>query len=137
MECQRCGLQGRSVDIPKVHGNANDYDELPRTVPEGGDQPPNCVRCEARDWWIWLMEHGRHGTMGRYDDPIEAGFQRLMYDMMDRMEDNRVATGMVETEQNFLELFKQRFMRLRIERERYISRYVNNHILSAGRDSWL
>ncbi|KAH6606956.1 hypothetical protein Trco_006109 [Trichoderma cornu-damae] len=136
MECQRCGLQGRAIDIPKAHGNASDFDQLPRTVPEGGNQPDHCVRCEARDWWIWQVEHGRHGLLGRQDDPIEAGFQRLMYDMMDHMEDNRVPTGMVEVEQQLLGLFQRRFMQLRRERERYIERYLTNRLLGAGRDSW-
>ncbi|RFU75711.1 hypothetical protein TARUN_6470 [Trichoderma arundinaceum] len=136
MECQRCGLQGRAVDIPKAHGNAHDFEELPRTVPEGGDQPANCFRCEARDWWIWQVEHGRHGQLGPQDDPMEAGFQRLMYDMMDHMEDNRVPTGMVEVEQQLLGLFQRRFMQLRRERERYIERYVTNRLMGAGRDSW-
>ncbi|KAL7943393.1 hypothetical protein V8C42DRAFT_328920 [Trichoderma barbatum] len=134
MECQRCGVQGRWADIPKEYGDPNDYQELPQTVPEGGDLPSNCLRCSARDWWISRVERGQHGLP--FHNRIESDFQRLMYHMMDRMEDDRVAMGMVEMEQQLLVLFKQNFMRLLEEREKHISRYMYNHMSSAVTYSW-
>ncbi|KAL7904659.1 hypothetical protein GGI35DRAFT_462329 [Trichoderma velutinum] len=134
MECQRCKVEARCVAIPKEH---DDSEQVPLTKSElsGGEMPSICVRCEARHWWIWKVEHGRHGLPSR--DVIESDFQRLMYHMMDRMEDDGVAMGMVEMEQQLLVLFKEHFMRLLEEREQHISRYVRNHLLSSTNHPWL
>ncbi|KAM0256085.1 hypothetical protein ACHAQJ_005172 [Trichoderma viride] len=134
MECQRCGDQSRVMDIPKAYDSRDDFEELSRTVPAGANRSANCIRCDAREWWIGQVKERLQDPLVQHD-PVEAGFQRLMYDIMDQLEDDFMPTGMVEVEQLLLTLFQRMFMRLLRERERNIEWYVANQ-LRGGRSSW-
>ncbi|UKZ51192.1 hypothetical protein TrVGV298_004948 [Trichoderma virens] len=132
MECQQCGDLGRCVAIPKDH---DDVGEFPLTVPEGGEKASICLRCEARKVWIWKVEHGQHGQPSR--NVIETDFERLVYHMMDCVEDDGAAMGMAEMEQQLLVLFKENFMRLLEAREQYISQYTHDVLLKSTSYPWL
>ncbi|KAF3075364.1 hypothetical protein CFAM422_002463 [Trichoderma lentiforme] len=122
-ECQGCKAQARWVAIPKDN---DDLNEVPPTESErpGKELPSLCVRCEARRCWIFDVDRGRHGLPSR--GVIDSDFQRLMYHMMDRLEDRKMAMGMDEMERELLVLFNEHFMRLLDARERYISRYAHD-----------
>ncbi|KAL7953024.1 hypothetical protein V8C34DRAFT_72015 [Trichoderma compactum] len=119
--CRECQAQARWVTIPMEH---NDVEEVPPTILElaGEKLPSTCVRCEARRWWTFNMDHGRHGLPSR--GVIDSDFQRLMCHMMERSEKEHMAMGMVEMEEQLLVLFKEHFMRLLEAREQYISQYA-------------
>ncbi|KAK4083710.1 uncharacterized protein Triagg1_1372 [Trichoderma aggressivum f. europaeum] len=123
MVCQECQTQTHWATIPRDH---DDLREVPATMPElpGEKLPPMCVRCEARRFWKFNVDHGRHGLPSRGE--IDSDFQRLMCHMMEHSEDEHMAMGMVEMEEQLLVLFKENFMRLLEARERYISEYAQN-----------
>ncbi|KAL6833634.1 hypothetical protein J3E69DRAFT_145933 [Trichoderma sp. SZMC 28015] len=122
-ECQGCKAQARWVAIPKDNDDSN---EVPPTASEHPDKelPSLCVRCEARKWWIFAVDHGRHGLPSR--GVIDSDFQRLMYHMMERLEAQNMAMGMDEMERELLVLFNEHFMRLLEKREQYISEYAHD-----------
>ncbi|KAL7935129.1 hypothetical protein V8C35DRAFT_326846 [Trichoderma chlorosporum] len=120
IQCPRCGVHGAILNIPREQ---SDPEELPRIGIDEGENAALCLRCEAREWWIGKVERGRHGLPHR--DKIVSDFQMFMYHMMERMEDDGVAMGIVEVEQQLLVLLKENFMRLFQERERQISRYIS------------
>ncbi|KAH0528190.1 hypothetical protein TsFJ059_003084 [Trichoderma semiorbis] len=115
--------QARWVAIPKDN---DDLNEVPPTASERPDKelPSLCVRCEARKWWIFAVDNGRHGLPSR--GVIDSDFQRLMYHMMDRSEDRKMAMGMDEMERELLVLFNRHFIRLLEKREQYISEYAHD-----------
>lgn len=123
MECQACEAQARWVAIPKDN---DDLGELPPTKSErpGKELPSMCVRCEARRWWIFAVDHARHGLPSR--GVVDSDFQRLMYHMMERLEDNNIVMGMDEMERELLVLFNRHFLRLMEKREQYISEYAQD-----------
>ncbi|OTA07151.1 hypothetical protein A9Z42_0080280 [Trichoderma parareesei] len=49
MECEHCGRKARVLELPKLISDEDDLDNVPMTVPEGGDLPPKCLRCRVSD----------------------------------------------------------------------------------------
>lgn len=132
MVCQECQAQTRWVTIPRDHDDLEEVPPIKSDFP-GEKLPSTCVRCEARRWWIFNVDHGRHGLPSR--GVIDSDFQRLMCHMMEDAENEHMAMGMVEMEEQLLVLFKEHFTRLLEAREQYISQYAQDP-LNAKNHVW-
>ncbi|KAK5989747.1 hypothetical protein PT974_08007 [Cladobotryum mycophilum] len=126
MECTRCGLQARMCEVPTTAPETDDDGsnvicKVPLTIPEGGHHAERCMRCAGRDQFIFQVEQGRRGHAA---NRIEAGFGRLIWDLMDEMEDEREPSTEDDVWRKLSVMFQSRFHELRKERESYINAHI-------------